>query len=294
MNFSADLSHTALVFPGQGSQRAEMRDQVAAHAPELLELAAREMGSDPFERVAEGTAFQQPALYCAAIAGWKAAGSPRADWFAGHSLGELAAAAASGAISTEDGLRLAITRGRVMQQAAEADPGGMLAVLGGTNGVPALANSLGLTVANDNAPDQIVLSGPSGEINEARSRFKAAGIRTVRLPVAGAFHSPAMTTAVPEFRAALEKVEVTEQPQLISSVAAGPFTDLREGLLAALTRPVRWRETVLRLRDLGVSHFLESGPGEVLTGLVRRTIEGIDAAPLSRLAGTKEAADVRG
>ncbi len=292
MNVSANLSHTALVFPGQGSQRAEMRELVTGHCPGLLELAIEEIGSDPFDRVAEGTAFQQPALYSAAIAGWKAAGSPRADWFAGHSLGELAAASASGAISIEDGLRLAITRGRVMQQAAEADPGGMLAVLGETRGLPALANSLGLTVANDNAPDQIVLSGPAEEIGEARSKFREAGVKTVRLPVAGAFHSPAMTSALPEFRAALDEVEVTAQPHLISSVAAGPFADLREGLLAALTRPVRWRETVLRLRELGASRFLESGPGEVLTGLVRRTIEGIDAGPLSSLTTRRETADV--
>jgi len=291
MNASVDLSHTALVFPGQGSQRAEMRDLVEAHCPELIELATSEIGSDPFERVSEGTSFQQPALYCAAIAGWRAAGSPEAAWFAGHSLGELAAAAAAGAISTEDGLRLAITRGRVMQQAAENDPGGMLAVLGETNGVPALANSLGLTVANDNSPDQVVLSGPSEEIDEARRRFREVGVRTVRLPVAGAFHSPAMAVAVPEFRAALDEVEVTDQPRLISSTSARPFGDLREGLLAALTRPVRWRETVLRLRDLGASCFLESGPGEVLTGLVRRTISGVEAGPLDH-AGTEQVADV--
>lgn len=288
---AADLRHTALVFPGQGSQRAEMRDLVAAHCPELIDLAIAEIGSDPFERVSEGTAFQQPALYCAAYTGWKVAGSPEGEWFVGHSLGELAAAAASGAITPEDGLRLAIARGQVMQRAAEADPGGMLAVLGETQGVSALANSLGLTVANDNAPDQIVLSGPSDEIREARARFKEAGIRTVRLPVAGAFHSPAMAAAVPEFRRSLDSIEVTEQPRLISSITARPFTDLREGLLSALTRPVRWRETILRLRDLGASRFLESGPGEVLTGLVRRTVEGVEAAPLSQF-GDLERADV--
>lgn len=291
MNEPADLNHTALVFPGQGSQRAEMRDLVESQCPELLGLAIDEIGSDPFERIGEGTAFQQPALYSAAIAGWRAAGSPQAGWFAGHSLGELAAAAAAGAISTDDGLRLAIVRGRVMQRAAEADPGGMLAVLGETRGISALASSLGLTVANDNAPDQIVLSGPQQQIGDARARFKREGVRTVRLPVAGAFHSPAMTAAVPEFRAALDGVEVTERPRLISSVAAGPFTDLREGLLSALTRPVRWRETVLRLRDLGVSHFLESGPGEVLTGLVRRTIDGVDAGPLGSLQDFRQATD---
>ncbi len=283
MDAPTDLRHTALVFPGQGSQRAEMRELVELHCPQLIDLAIEEVGSDPLERVSEGTSFQQPALYCAAIAGWKAAGSPEAGWFAGHSLGELAAAAAAGAISTSDGLRLAVIRGRSMQKAAEADPGGMLAVLGETSGVPALANSLGLTVANDNAPDQIVLSGPSEEISEARARFKDAGIRTIRLPVAGAFHSPAMATAVPEYRAALEEVEVSERPHLISSVTARPFTDLRDGLLSALTRPVRWRETVLRLKGLGVSSFLETGPGEVLTGLVRRTIDGVDTGPLNRL-----------
>ncbi len=283
MSLTTDLSHTALVFPGQGSQRAEMRELVECHCPELIDLAIEEVGSDPFERVSEGTSFQQPALYCAAIAGWKAAGSPEAGWFAGHSLGELAAASAAGAISTPDGLRLAVTRGRAMQKAAEADPGGMLAVLGETSGVPALANSLGLTVANDNAPDQIVLSGPSEEIDEARVRFKDVGVRTIRLPVAGAFHSPAMNAAVPEYRAALEEVEVNERPHLISSVTAQPFTDLRDGLLSALTRPVRWRETILRLRELGVSRFFETGPGEVLTGLVRRTVDGVETGPVGQL-----------
>ncbi len=283
MSLTAALTHTAIVFPGQGSQRADMRELVAQHCPDLIDLAIDEIGSDPFERVSEGTSFQQPALYCAAIAGWKAAGSPEAEWFTGHSLGELAAAAASGAISIDDGLRLAVTRGRVMQSAAENEPGGMLAVLGETSGMPALANSLGLTVANDNAPDQIVLSGPAEEISEARTRFRAAGIRTVRLPVIGAFHSPAMAAAIPEFREALESVAVTERKSLVSSTTAAPFTDLRHGLLAALTRPVRWRETVLRLRESGVDRFLESGPGEVLTGLINRTIEGVHTSPLSEI-----------
>jgi [acyl-carrier-protein] S-malonyltransferase len=292
MTETAEPDRTALVFPGQGSQRAEMHELVREQCPELIDLAIAEVGSDPFERVAEGTAYQQPALYAAAIAGWRDAGEPEADWFAGHSLGELAAAAASGAISTEDGLRLAVIRGRVMEEAAEADPGGMLAVLGETSGVPALASSLGLTVANDNAPDQIVLSGPTDEIREARTRFKELGVRTIRLPVAGAFHSPAMASAVPEFRAALGEVEVSETPRLFSSISAGPFTDLREGLLSALTRPVRWRETVLRLRELGVSTFLESGPGEVLTGLVRRTVEGVEARPLGESTLSRGVADV--
>lgn len=177
-----------------------------------------------------------------------------------------------------------------MQQAAEASPGGMLAVLGETRGAPALASSLGLTVANDNAPGQIVLSGPTEEISEARRRFKEAGIRTVRLPVAGAFHSPAMTSALPEYKAALDGVEVNAPENLFSSITAGPVEDLREVLLAALIRPVRWRETVLRLCELGATRFLESGPGEVLTGLIRRTTDEAEALPITDLAAGREMA----
>ncbi len=273
---------TAVIFPGQGSRQSDMRDLVAEQRPDLLERAIATIGSDPFERIEEGTAFQQPALYCASIAGWQAAGSPAGDFFAGHSLGELAAAAAAGAISVEDGLDLAVARGRAMHEAAENDPGAMLAVLGRFEGTGLIATTLGLTVANDNAPDQIVLSGPKEAIGEARLRFRQAGIRTVRLPIIGAFHSPAMAAAVPTFRDALEAVEVREpETCLVSSVTATPFRDLRAGLLASLTSPVRWRETVLGLRASGVSRFLESGPGHVLSGLVGRTVDGVEARSLT-------------
>ncbi len=286
-------SMTVLLFPGQGSQRPGMRDAVAEHSPELLRLATKETGGDPFELISEGTAFQQPALYCASISAWKAAGSPRSDFYAGHSLGELAAAAAAGWISVEDGLHLAVVRGRLMQDAATAEPGGMLAVLGAGEGVATLACSIGLTVANDNAPDQVVLSGPAESIDEARGKFKQAGIRTVRLPISGAFHSPSMQTAVPGFASALDGVEVkASKAGLLSSTTTRPVTDLRAGLLSALTKPVRWRETVLYLREQGVSRFVETGPGEVLTGLVRRTLGEVDAGPLSALAPKAEAAGV--
>lgn len=278
----------ALLFPGQGSQRSGMEETVEQQAPELFREAVESLGADPFEQIKEGTAFQQPALYLAAIAGWRAAGEPTADFIAGHSLGELAAAAAAGAISVDDGLRLAIARGRAMQDAATAEDGGMLAVLGDLEGAGALAASLGLTVANDNAPGQVVLSGPRDEIDGARPKFKQAGLKTIRLPIDGAFHSPAMRAAIPGFRSALEAVEVRPpETTLFSSITAEPFGDLREGLLAALTRPVRWRETVIELNQRGVTRFLESGPGEVLCGLVRRTLDGVDAVPLgAELSGS--------
>jgi [acyl-carrier-protein] S-malonyltransferase len=261
-----------------------MVEVVERRCPELLTLARSELGADPFEQIGEGTQFAQPALYCAAIAGWTAAGRPSAAYMAGHSLGEIAALVGAGSLSDADGLRLAVIRGRLMQEASEIDPGGMLAVLGQGEGAAALAHSLGLTVANDNAPGQIVLSGPREAIDAARKSLRADGLKTLKLPVAGAFHSPAMAIVVPRFRSALAEFDFRPpRVPVISSTTTEPFEDIRDGLTAALTRPVRWRETLLSLNRLGVTRFVETGPGDILTGLVRRTVEGAEAATLSSL-----------
>jgi [acyl-carrier-protein] S-malonyltransferase len=254
----------------------------AAQRPDLLEQARAELGADPFERVGEGTRFAQPAIFCAALAHWKQAGSPPGEMVAGHSLGELAALVAAGALRAADGLRLAVVRGRLMEEAGKARPGGMLAALGGGDEVPELAVELGLVVANDNAPGEVVLSGEAEAIEEARRRLRAASVKAIRLPVAGAFHSPLMASAVGPFREALEKVELTapERP-VFSCTAAAPFEDVRTGLVAALTEPVRWRLTLARMRDAGAARFLETGPGDVLTGLVRRTLPEVEARSLA-------------
>lgn len=280
---AADASPaTALLFPGQGSQTSDMEALVAARRPDLLELARRLVGSDPFERVGESTRFAQPAIYCASIASWQAAGRPAAAMVAGHSLGELAALVAGGALDAEDGLALAVVRGRLMDEAAAESPGGMLAALGeGEVDVPALAASLGLAVANENAPGQLVLSGPDEALSEARRQLRAAGLKAIRLPVAGAFHSPAMAGAAERFRAVLDDIEFAAPAlPVYSSVEAAPFVDPRAGLAAALTRPVRWQLTLRRLREAGAGRFLEAGPGDVLTGLVRRSLDGVEAEAL--------------
>ena len=275
--------HTALLFPGQGSQTGAMEAIVARHRPELALLARELVGENPFARVGESTRFAQPAIYCASLAHWKAAGRPAAAMVAGHSLGELAALVAGRALRAEDGLRLAVVRARLMEEAAAASPGGMLAALGGEDReVAELAAALGLVVANENAPGQLVLSGPEAALTEARRRLRAAGLKAIRLPVAGAFHSPAMSAAADSFRAALEPVRF-EAPRVpvFSSVTAAPFADPREELAAALTRPVRWRRTVERMRAAGAERFLEAGPGDILTGLVRRSLDGVEAEPLA-------------
>lgn len=273
----------AILFPGQGSQTSGMAGVTAAQRPDLLSQARGELGADPFEQIAEGTHFAQPALFCAALAHWKQAGGPVGAMIAGHSLGELAALVAGGALDAEQGLRLAVIRGRLMEEAAATSPGGMMAVLGGEDAtVRELAAGFELTVANDNAPGQVVLSGASEALSEARRAVRADGLKAIRLPVAGAFHSPLMAGAAEKFRAELDTVAF-RQPTLpvFSSTAAEPFADIPAGLAAALTEPVIWQATLKRMRADGADTFLETGPGDVLTGLVRRTLDDVEARSLA-------------
>ena len=274
---------TALLFPGQGSQTPDMREVVEEVVPELVRRAADEVGADPFARVAGGTQFAQPALYCASIALFIRAGSPGAQLIAGHSLGEIGALVAGGSISIEDGLWVAAHRGRVMQEAADAaSPGGMLALLGDEAKTRRIAASYRLTVANDNAPGQLILSGPAEELDAAAGEAKEAGLKAMPLAVSGAFHTEAMAKAVPEFRAVLAQIDVrAPSVPVFSSVTARPFEDIRTELAQALVRPVRWRETLFALRDRGAERFVEVGPGKVLKGLVRRTLPDVDARVLS-------------
>ena len=277
----------ALLFPGQGSQTPEMRELVAEHRSDLLEVATEACGGDPFERLEDGTAFAQPAMYAAAIAAWERAGRPEAIAMAGHSLGELPALAAAGAVDAAAGLRLAAERGRIMQRAAESSvPGGMLAVLGDEPKTTGMARELELTIANHNAPGQLVLSGPAAQLDAAVAAARERRLKTMKLPIAGAFHSPAMREAVPEFREQLARTEF-EPPSVpvYSCTTAQPFADIRATLAEALVRPVRWTETLKALEAAGAGRFLEAGPGKVLTGLVRRTLPDAEAVALEATDG---------
>jgi len=274
---------TALLFPGQGSQTPEMRDTVAQVRPDLLAMAIEVVGEDPFARVDDGTRFAQPAIFCASLAGFAALDdSVRADarFTAGHSLGELGALVAAGVLAERDGLELVALRGALMQEAGEtAGNGGMIALLGADAAQRAdeVARPHGLSIANDNSPQQVVLSGLSSALPGAEQTAKELGLRAMILPVTGAFHSPLMASAVPAFEQALARVEIHE-PQLtvLSAVTAEPFDDVRARLAEALTGPVRWRELLLALHARGVQRFVEVGPGKVLTGLVKRTLKDVE------------------
>jgi [acyl-carrier-protein] S-malonyltransferase len=274
---------TALLFPGQGSQTADMREVVSEVSPNLVNQAEHVVGEDPFDRVGDGTRFAQPALYCASVALWIGAGRPDADFIAGHSLGEVGALVAGGSLSVTDGLWLAARRGRVMQDVAATRPaGGMLALLGDEETSRRIAAARELTVANDNAPGQLVVSGPRDDLDAAVAEAKSERLKAMPLAVSGAFHTQAMAAALPEFRAVLEQVDVqAPRVPVFSSITAKPFDDVRGELAEALVRPVRWRETLLALRDRGVDRFVEVGPGKVLKGLVRRTLPDVEALVLA-------------
>jgi [acyl-carrier-protein] S-malonyltransferase len=271
VSVNLDPSLPAILFPGQGSHTPGMRDFVAARAPELLDRCCELVGEDPFGRVEESTRFAQPAIFCASLAAWDTLDlQPGAA--AGHSLGELAALTAAGVLDRDDALGLVVTRGRLMGEAA--DGGSMLALIGGTiEDAEAIAAEAGITVANDNAPGQVVLSGPRDGLERAEEAARERGRRVLPVAVAAAFHSPAMEPAVAPFRAALDAVEVHEPAfPVFSCASAAPFADVRAELASALTRPVRWRETMLVLHAAGAARFVEPGPGKVLARMGKRIL----------------------
>lgn len=247
----------------------------------LLERGLELLGFDPFERLDEGTRFQQPAIFLCSVAAWEQWRDEQPDEAAevvagaGHSLGEYAALVASGALGFDDAVTLVAERGAAMADAGEQHPGTMLAMLGGDDAaVRALAARLGLTVANDNAPGQLVLSGAVDAVDAAEEVARdETGARARRLDVSGAFHSPLMEPAADRLAAALAQVDVREPAfSVYCNGTAAPFTDVRAELSANLLRGVRWRETLLALRAAGAERFVEHGPGAVLTGLVKRTL----------------------
>lgn len=259
-----------LAFPGQGSHEEGMREVVERWRPELLDTLARAAGDDAFERAETSTAAAQPAIVCASVAHWHARGCPRADWVMGHSLGELTALVGARSLDEHDAVRLAARRGQLMQEASDAHPGcGMLAAKAPIDDVAPLAEEVGVAVGNQNAPNQVVLSGSAEQLDRARERLKEAGIRSTRLRVAGAFHSPLMGSAVEPFRAALAGVDFAPpECEVFSPISVAAMEDPRRELPDSLLSPVRWVETVHALVERGAERFEEVGPGGVLTRLI--------------------------
>jgi [acyl-carrier-protein] S-malonyltransferase len=257
---------------------------VAQALPALLELATELIGADCFERAGESTRFAQPAIFLSSLAGFlELEEASAALAFAGHSLGELTALAAAGALAWEDALELVVLRGRLMDESGRSSgDGSMLALLKSTPEQAAeVAQAAGVWVANDNAPGQTVLAGPREGLREAAEIARERGVRSLALDVTGAFHSPWMAAAQEPFGEALQRVSfATPNVTVFSGLTAQPFVDPRDELARALTSPVRWRETMVALAAHGAHTFIDVGPDQVLARLVARNVEDVEAIAL--------------
>lgn len=279
---------TAYIFPGQGSQYPGMAKDLYesnAVAREMLEKANEILGFRITDIMFDGTAedlkqtkVTQPAIFLHSVVLAKCMPDFRPDMVAGHSLGEFSALVAAGAMDFEEGLRLVSVRAQAMQKACETVPGGMAAILA----LPAekveevCASCDGVVVAaNYNCEGQIVISGDVEAVNAACAKMKEAGAkRALPLPVGGAFHSPLMEPARAELAEGIERATFkTPSCPVYQNVTAKPSTDadeIKKNLLAQLTSPVRWTQSVLNMIDDGADHFIELGPGKVLQGLVAK------------------------
>jgi [acyl-carrier-protein] S-malonyltransferase len=280
------MTPTALLFPGQGSQVPRMRDFVASVRPDLLAAATEFVGEDPFSRVGESTRFDQPAIFCASLAGWTLLReSVKPVVLAGHSLGELSALVAAGVLDEHDALRLVALRGHLMEVSGEASRGGtMLAVNDASSAeAAALAARHDVFVANDNAPGHVVLSGSHLALAAAQRDARCNGLRAVPLAVSGAFHSPQMRHAVAPFREALQEVRIRNATiPVMSCATARLFRDPVDELAEGLVRPVRWRETTIGLAAAGARTFIDVGPGTSLASLTPYCVPGIAAVTHDR------------
>lgn len=293
---------TAYVFPGQGSQHVGMGAELARIRPIMrgtFERADAALGLTLSRLCWEGpdvelgdTINTQPALFTHSLGAFYMAElsgelAPP-DFVAGHSLGEFSALCAAGALAFEDGVRLVRERGRLMKLAGERAPGGMAAVLGLEPAALAAVcaqvsgeMSPGVVVANDNSPGQIVISGGREAVAAAGARAKAAGAkRVIPLNVSIASHSPLMQVISDAFTAALERTPfATARVPVVANSTAQPIThpdDVRAELRAQLTSPVRWTETMRFLAARGVTSFVELGPKDVLSNLIKRTLDGVE------------------
>ena len=290
----------AFLFPGQGSQRPGMLSDLFVTFTRIRRFLDLD-GFDPHvmlppaafdaaqRRAQDGaltdTLAAQPALGVAglAMADLLGACGVHPDMAGGHSYGELVALSVGGAIDEEDLPRLSAARAQAMLDGVGDDPGTMAAVAGSAAEVHAalsgLAQPHGIVVANDNAPAQVVISGPTRDVDDAVAHLKAQGLASRRIPVACAFHSSVVAGAVPAFRAALDAVEVAtpKVPVWANSTAepyAGDAAIVRSTLAGQLARPVRFREQVEAMYAAGARIFVEAGPGRVLSQLVGRVLAG--------------------
>ena len=295
----------AFVFPGQASQREAMAAELLEHSPEARELfrrAGEVLGLDLAgvctsgnEALLTRTDIAQPALLTTCVA-WLGAVRERgveAAVVAGHSLGEFSAWVAAGALAFEPALRLVRRRGELMEEAAQRNPGGMLAIIGLRDQqvveMCQRASAAGMVrAANYNAPGQLVVSGQAEALDRVAELARAARGKAIPLKVSGAFHSPLMDDAAYEFSRLVAALQIGEpRVPVVANATAEPVTavdGVRQAMSKQMTSPVRWTESVHRMIGDGVGLYAEIGPGQVLTKLIQRINAEVKALPVGSLA----------
>jgi [acyl-carrier-protein] S-malonyltransferase len=303
------MTKIAFCFPGQGSLESGMGREIAEAFPEAMEMFDR--GSEAagidlrhlcFEASEEelvDTAVQQPALVAtslAVLAALKARGI-EPDYVIGHSVGEFAALAAAEALPYDEAIALVRERGLAMAEAAQRRPGSMAAILGLDDPiVEELCREIaGVWPANYNCPGQIVVSGENPSVEECCEQAEDEGARrTVKLRVSGAFHSPLVAHAAERFKPAIDRIKFHEPAApFMSTVTAKiePAQRMAGLLVEQLTAPVKFTQAASELAREGVKTFVEVGPGNVLSGLLRRIDKTAKAIPVNNLAGLKKLED---
>lgn len=278
----------AYIFPGQGAQFVGMGKDLYENsevAKEMFEKANEILGFRITDIMFDGTAedlkqtkVTQPAVFLHSVVLAKVVADFKPDMVAGHSLGEFSALVANGALSFEDGLKLVSQRALAMQKACEKEPSTMAAVLGLEDQVVEQVCSEidGIVVAaNYNCPGQLVISGSTGAVTLACERMKEAGAkRALMLPVGGAFHSPLMKPAEEELAAAIANTTfstpICPVYQNVTTTAVTDPEEIKKNLIAQLTAPVKWTQSVQQMIKDGATDFVEVGPGKVLQGLVKK------------------------
>jgi [acyl-carrier-protein] S-malonyltransferase len=317
MTLKKRLHTTAFVFPGQGSQVVGMGRDLAEHervaraafdeADSILDFPLSRLCFEGPEAELNDTYNTQPALFVTSIAALRvlaARGIGLPAFAAGHSLGEFSALTAAGALAFADGVRLVRERGRLMKLAGERNPGGMAAILGLDRAVldEVCAEATALTkrpiqVANDNCPGQLVISGDRNALEAALELAKARGAkRALPLTVSIAAHSALMATVAQDFKQVVEDTPFSDpQVPIIGNVGAQPLTDIdaiRADLSAQLTAPVAWTDSVRAMLAQGVTTFVEVGPKDVLTGLLKRIDANARGLKAGDRAGVEEVVHV--
>lgn len=302
----------ALVFPGQGSQSVGMLHALAQDFPAVhatFAEASAALGKDLWQLVEQGpvdalnqTDNTQPAMLAAGVAVWRiwcAQNGPRPAYMAGHSLGEYTALVCAGVLDFSDAIKVVAERGRVMQEAVPAGTGAMAAILGLDDDAvkrvcAEAAHGEVLAAVNFNSPGQVVIAGHRAAVERGIEAAKAAGAkRAIILPVSVPSHCALMQSAGERMAVRLRETPVRTPtiPVLHNfSVQAETAPDaIRAALVAQLSGPVRWVETIQKMAQAGVDKIIECGPGGVLTGLNKRIVKGMNAYSVADKAGLEQA-----